>query len=294
MRTETPPPLNSYLAAKDLLQPSHEACVKCQRLLPDESSRVPHKPTKITLCSTVSTLLDKFVDPCVLAQTAGGCGDPRRVVGHRHVDMEAVRPTDNEWLYGKAYLGQVVARLLREAEQPRRAQQLLVSHSDAKGFFRCSHWGVPSPACTGPRRSTSARKLFRLVQLEQVAERIVQESLVPGAGDERDSVHLDALLLQVADGGIDVVDSDREVVRIGRRGVRLHQVHLLAAGVQPVPWAEIGARQLRHAEHVAIEGETRLRIGDTDGDMVYTGGLHRSILPRTLHSCVPFKTRSTP
>ena len=42
--------------------------------------------------------------------------------------------------------------------------------------------------------ASPVRKLFRLVQLEQVAERIVQEGLVPGAGDERDPVHLDALL----------------------------------------------------------------------------------------------------
>jgi hypothetical protein len=93
-------------------------------------------------------------------------------------------------------------------------------------------------------------------------------------------VDLDALLLQIADGGIDVVNSDREVVRTGRLGVRLHQVHLLAAGVEPVPRAEIGARQLRHAEHVAVKGETLLRVGDADGDMMYTGWLHRSILPQ--------------
>jgi hypothetical protein len=35
-------------------------------------------------------------------------------------------------------------------------------------------------------RSAAVRKLFRLVQLEQVAERIVQEGLVPSAGDELD------------------------------------------------------------------------------------------------------------
>src|SRR5262249_51266802 len=68
--------------------------------------------------------------------------------------------------------------------------------------------------------------------------------------------------------------------RTGRLGIGLHQVHLLAAGVEPVPRAEIGARQLRHAEHVAIEGETLLRVGDADGDMVYTGWLHPSILPQ--------------
>ena len=35
-------------------------------------------------------------------------------------------------------------------------------------------------------RSAGLRKLFRLVQLNHVAERIVQEGLVPGAGDERE------------------------------------------------------------------------------------------------------------
>jgi hypothetical protein len=70
------------------------------------------------------------------------------------------------------------------------------------------------------------RKLFRLVQLEQVVKRIVQEGLVSGTGDERYPVHLNALLLQVGDGGIDVVDSDREVVCSERLGVGLHQVHL--------------------------------------------------------------------
>jgi hypothetical protein len=38
--------------------------------------------------------------------------------------------------------------------------------------------------------------------------------------------------------------------------------------------------------HVAIEGEPLLRVGDADGDMVHTGWLHRSILPRILHSCM--------
>jgi hypothetical protein len=139
------------------------------------------------------------------------------------------------------------------------------------------------------QRSAGVRKLFRLVQLEQVAERIVQEGLVPGAGDERDPLHLDALLLQVGDGGIDVVDLDREVVRTERLGVGLHQVHLLAAGVEPVPRAELGARQLRHTEHVAIEGEPLPRVGDADGDMVHTGWLHGSMLPRILHSCMTFR-----
>jgi hypothetical protein len=73
---------------------------------------------------------------------------------------------------------------------------------------------------------------------------VVQEGLVSSAGDERDPLYLDALLLQIGDGGIDVIDSDREVVGTGQLGVALHQVNLLAAGIQPVPAAEIGARQL--------------------------------------------------
>jgi len=100
-----------------------------------------------------------------------------------------------------------------------------------------------------------------------------------------------APLLQGGDCGINVVDSDREVVRIDGLGVGLHQVHLLAAGVEPVPAAEIRARQLRHAEHVAVEGETLLPVGDADGHMVYTGWLHRLILPRSLHSLCETSTR---
>jgi hypothetical protein len=54
-------------------------------------------------------------------------------------------------------------------------------------------------------------RLFRLVQLDQVAEWIVQEGLVPGTGNERDPLDLDALRLHIGDGGIDVVYSNREV-----------------------------------------------------------------------------------
>jgi hypothetical protein len=169
---------------------------------------------------------------------------------------------------------------------PSNARRYLVMFAGSNHSFARR---VPRVVDQQVERATGVRKLFRLVQLEQVAERIVQEGLVPGAGDERDLVHLNALLLQVGDGDIDVVDSDREVVRSERLGVGLHQVHLLAAGVEPEPPAEIGARQLRHTEHVAVEGETLLRVGDADGDMMYTGWLHRSILPRIGHSCMTFR-----
>lgn len=122
-------------------------------------------------------------------------------------------------------------------------------------------------------------KLFGLIELDQVSERVMQHGLVSGAGDQRNPVHLDAALLQVGDGGIDVVDSDREVICAGRWAVGLHQVHLLAAGVEPAPRAHIGTRQLAHAQHIAIKRETLFCIGDADGHMVYTGWFHHLIVP---------------
>jgi hypothetical protein len=134
--------------------------------------------------------------------------------------------------------------------------------------------------------SSIIKTLFRLVQLNHIPERIVQEGLVPGAGNQRDPVHLDALGLQVGDGCVDVVDPDGEVIRTGRLGIGLHQVDLLAAGVEPIPRPEIRTWQLRHPENVAIEGQTLLRVGDADGDMVNTGWLHHSILPRSVKEAV--------
>jgi hypothetical protein len=111
------------------------------------------------------------------------------------------------------------------------------------------------------------RKRFRLVQLEEVAERIVQEGPVAGAGRGREPVHLDALLLQIDYHGIDV-------------STRIANWFARAAGCRLLSGAPAGrrrpastpgqdrARQLRHAEHVAIEGETLPRVGDADGDMV--------------------------
>ena len=51
-------------------------------------------------------------------------------------------------------------------------------------------------------------------------------------------------------------------------------MHLLAAGVEPVAGAEIGPRQLREAEHVAVEGEPGVGVGDADRDVVDSGRLH--------------------
>ena len=53
----------------------------------------------------------------------------------------------------------------------------------------------PTVLMLSAERSAGVRQLFRLVQLEQIAERVAQEGLVPSAGNERDPVHLDTLLL---------------------------------------------------------------------------------------------------
>jgi D-arabinan exo alpha-(1,3)/(1,5)-arabinofuranosidase (non-reducing end) len=114
----------------------------------------------------------------------------------------------------------------------------------------------------------------------------VQERLLTRALDVRDAVHVDTLRLQVGDGVVEVVDTDREVVRVRRLRVRLHQVHLLPARVEPVTRAEVGPWELRHAQHVAVERETQLGVGDTDGDVVHSSRFHDPILPRTLPGCM--------
>ena len=72
-------------------------------------------------------------------------------------------------------------------------------------------------------------------------------------------------------------DTDREVVAAGRRFVALHQVQLLPTGVEPVAAeAEIGPRELREAEHVAIERERGFGVGNTDRHVVDPGWTHKA------------------
>ena len=75
---------------------------------------------------------------------------------------------------------------------------------------------------------------------------------------------------QVGDGDVEVVDTDREVVARRRALVALHQVHLLAACVEPVAAEpEVGPRQHREAEHVACRTATRfVLVVDADGDVM--------------------------
>ena len=98
----------------------------------------------------------------------------------------------------------------------------------------------------------------------------------PAPAIVRDGMHLDALRSQILDGRVEVVDAEREVVAARRRFVGLHQVHLLAAGVEPVAGPEVGSRQRRATEHVAVERQARIGVGDADRDVVHSGRSHRA------------------
>ena len=82
------------------------------------------------------------------------------------------------------------------------------------------------------------------------------------------------LPLELGDGGVEVVDAEREVVAAGRRLVRLHQVHLLAAGVEPVARAEVGPGQRRAPEDVAVEVPGGVGVADADGDVMHSSRSH--------------------
>jgi hypothetical protein len=79
---------------------------------------------------------------------------------------------------------------------------------------------------------------------------------------------------QIGDGGVEVVDPDREMIGFWSRLVGLHQVHLLTAGVEPMAGAEVGTGQLGETEDVAVEREAGVGVGNTDGDVMDSGGLH--------------------
>ncbi len=61
-------------------------------------------------------------------------------------------------------------------------------------------------------------------------------------------------------------------------------MHLLPTGIEPEAGAEVGTRQLRHAEHVPVERERLLRVGDTDRDMVHSGRFHVCIVARIVRA----------
>ena len=139
----------------------------------------------------------------------------------------------------------------------------------------------PRPAARVDRRvlprvrwRTDGGVHVRLVELEEVAERVVQEGLPTRALDVRDRVHLDPLAAQLLDDRVEVLDAEREVVAARRRFVRLHQVHLLAARVEPVAGAEVGPGQRRAPEDVAVEGEAGVGVGHADGDVVDSSRSH--------------------
>ena len=82
------------------------------------------------------------------------------------------------------------------------------------------------------------------------------------------------LAAELLDDRVEVVDPEREVVAARRRVVGLHQVHLLPAGVEPMAGAEVGPRQRRAAEDVAIEGEAGVGVGHADRHVVDSSRSH--------------------
>ena len=86
-----------------------------------------------------------------------------------------------------------------------------------------------------PRASTAG-----LLQLDAVAGRVVQERLAPGADRGRVG-DAQAAPAQFGDRAVQVGDGQGEVLAPVRRHVRLDEVYLLAARVQPGPVeAEVG------------------------------------------------------
>ena len=82
------------------------------------------------------------------------------------------------------------------------------------------------------------------------------------------------LSFELRDGGVEVLDAEREVVAARRRVVRLHQVHLLATRIEPVARAEVGPGQRRAPEDVAVEVPGRIRVADADGDVMHSSRSH--------------------
>ena len=78
-----------------------------------------------------------------------------------------------------------------------------------------------SAAASGTARRSSPTGSVGLVELEEVAERVVQERLLARAGDVRDRMHVHAPAAEVGDGRVEVVDADREVVAAAAAGRRL-------------------------------------------------------------------------
>ena len=149
---------------------------------------------------------------------------------------------------------------------------------------------APSP-CGGPGRSAGLRWTFasetldrslppgavRLVELDDVARRVLQERLTSCALDPLQPLGAHAGGLELGEARLEVVDDDREV-RAGirdRATVADHDVDLFAGALHPRALdAEI--RSILYAGHAEqlVEADRHIEVFRGDGDVLDADRLH--------------------
>jgi hypothetical protein len=111
----------------------------------------------------------------------------------------------------------------------------------------------------------------RLVELDPVAGGIGEEGLKADAFDLPGVLDVDAALTEQVDGGVDVLDGQREVLAPLVGHVQLREVELLAPDLEPrAREVEIGSLELGEPEHIDIEVTRRSGVADIDRDVVNT------------------------
>ena len=118
------------------------------------------------------------------------------------------------------------------------------------------------------------------MELDAVAGGVGDEGLAAGA-DGAGVADVEAPGPQLRDGVVEADDQEGEVLAETRRGSALDQVDLLPAGVEPrsaePEVGPVGAGL--EAEHIGVEAERGVDIGDVDGHVVHSKGSHDPSLP---------------
>ena len=115
----------------------------------------------------------------------------------------------------------------------------------------------------------------RLVQLDAITRRVVQERLSTGA-DRLWIGHLDAVGPHVGDCDVDVIDRDGEVLAEVVWWRRLDEVDLLSPGIEPgTSEPEVGSvRTRREAQHVDVELQRGGDVAHIDRNVMDTERSH--------------------